>query len=74
MRPTIVIDDDVLIAAKAIVRQVIKASAKLCRNWCATRCDRRRQAKETVYRRCPSREPDVIVTPEIVNPLRSETP
>ena len=73
MRTTIAIDDDVLVAAKAIARQrhqtVGKVVSELARNSlrpAAVLGDRNGVPL------LPVRRPDVIVTPEIINALRDE--
>lgn len=75
MRTTIVIDDDVLTAAKAIARQrnqtVGQVVSELARN--ALRPPAPSGERNGVPL-LPVRKPSVIVTPEIVNALRDETP
>jgi hypothetical protein len=75
MRTTIAIDDDVLAAAKAIARQrnqsIGKVVSELARGslrppppW----------TERNGIRLLPLHQPDAIVTLEIVNALRDETP
>jgi hypothetical protein len=76
MRTTIVIDDDVLTAAKAIARQrnetVGKIVSELARR--SLRPPLRVGAERNGVPLLPVRKAGVIVTPEIVNALRDECP
>ena len=73
MRTTIVIDDDVLITAKAIARQrnqtVGKVVSELARNSLQPRAIATERNGVPLL---PVRKPGVIVTTEIVNELRDE--
>ncbi len=75
MRTTLSIDDDVLLAAKAIARQrnetVGKVVSSLARN--ALR-PRTKGGERNGVPLLPVRKTGVIVTPEIVNALRDEAP
>ncbi len=75
MRTTLAIDDDVLMAAKAIAHQTRKTIGEVVSDLA------RRSLRPPVARAerngvplLPVREAGVIVTPEIVNKLRDELP
>ena len=75
MRTTLSIDDDVLLAAKAIARQknrtIGKVVSELARNALRPPVA---AAERNGVPLLPVRRPDAIVTPEIVNALRDELP
>ena len=75
MRTTLVIDDDVLSAAKAIARQrnqtVGKVVSELARKSLQPPAA---SAERNGVPLLPVRQAGVIVTPEIVNALRDELP
>jgi len=75
MRTTIVIDDDVLAAARAIARQrnqtVGKIVSELARH---SLCPPTRSTERNGVPLLPVRRPAAIVTLEIVNALRDELP
>jgi hypothetical protein len=75
MRTTLAIDDDVLAAAKAIARQrnqtIGKAVSELAR--CALRPPANLAERNGVPL-LPVRKPGIIVTAELVNALRDESP
>jgi hypothetical protein len=73
MRTTLTIDDDVLIAAKAIAQQTNQTIGEIVSNLARTAL---RPKTRTLERNgiplLPVRNPEAIVTPEIVNALRDE--
>ena len=75
MRTTLVIDDDVLTAAKAIARQrnetVGRIVSELARKSLRTPMAARERNGVPLL---PVRKAGVIVTPELVNTLRDELP
>jgi hypothetical protein len=75
MRTTIAIDDDVLLAAKAIARQqnqtIGKVVSELARNSLRPPADSTERSGVPLL---PMRRPDAVVTLAIVNALRDELP
>jgi hypothetical protein len=75
MRTTLTIDDDLLIAAKAIAQQTNQTIGEIVSNLARTAL---RPKTRTMERNgiplLPVRNPEAIVTPEIVNALRDELP
>lgn len=75
MRTTIVIDDDVLAAAKAIARQknqtIGKTVSELARNSLRPPAA---PAERNGIPLLPVREPNAVVTLDVVNALRDELP
>jgi hypothetical protein len=73
MRTTLTIDDDVLIAAKAIARQTNQTIGEIVSNLARTALRPKTQPLErNGIPLLPVRNPEAIVTPEIVNALRDE--
>ena len=77
MRTTLTIDDDVLVAAKAIARQrnqpIGKVVSELARNSLRPPADSA-SAERNGVPLLPVRKAGIVVTPEIVNALRDELP
>jgi hypothetical protein len=73
MRTTLTIDDDVLTAAKAIAQQTNRTIGEVMSNLvrAALRPTTRAMERNGIPL-LPVRNPDAIVTPEIVNALRDE--
>lgn len=75
MRTTLVIDDDVLTAAKAIAKQsnktVGQVVSELARHSLRPKTERKERHGIPLL---PVRKAGTIVTPEIVNALRDELP
>jgi hypothetical protein len=75
MRTTLTIDDDVLTAAKAIARQTDRTIGEVVSDLARTTLRPNIQPRErNGIPLLPIRNPDAIVTPEIVNALRDELP
>jgi hypothetical protein len=75
MRTTLTIDDDVLTAAKAIARQTDRTIGEVVSDLARTALRPKTQPQErNGIPLLPVRNPDAIVTPEIVNALRDELP
>lgn len=75
MRTTIVIDDDVLSAAKAIARQKNQTIGKVVSNLARNSLHRPQPAAErNGVPLLPVSRPDAIVTLDVVNGLRDELP
>ena len=73
MRMTILIDGDVLTAAKASGVKGTEPSVKLCRSWRAICCERQRpQASETLCRCCRSASRVSSSQRKFVNVFRDE--
>ncbi len=75
MRTTLAIDDDVLTAARAIARQTNRTLGEVVSDL-ARRALRPPAAgsERNGVPLLPVRAPGVVVTPEVVNALRDETP
>jgi hypothetical protein len=75
MRTTLAIDDDVLTAAKAIARQKNQTVGRVLSELARTSLHRPRpETERSGVPLLPVRNPDAIVTLDIVNALRDETP
>jgi hypothetical protein len=75
MRTTLTIDDDVLTAAKAIARQTDRTIGEVVSELARTALRPKTQPRErNGIPLLPVRNPDAIVTLEIVNALRDELP
>jgi len=75
MRTTIIIDDDVLAAAKAIARQKNQTIGKVVSTLARNSLHRPQPARErNGVPLLAVRRPDAIVTLEVVNALRDELP
>lgn len=73
MRTTLTIDDDVLMAAKAIARQTNKAVGEVVSELARAALHPARSGSErNGVPLLPTRAPGTIVTPELVNALRDE--
>lgn len=73
MRTTLTIDDDVLIAAKAIARQTDRTIGEVLSDLARVALrPKTKQRERNGIPLLPVRNPDAIVTPEIVNALRDE--
>jgi hypothetical protein len=73
MRTTLTIDDDVLTAAKAIAQQTNQTIGEVVSNLVRTALrPKTRVMERNGIALLPVRNPDAIVTPEIVNALRDE--
>jgi len=75
MRTTLALDDDVLTAAKAIARQKKQTVGRVVSELARQSLHPRRSAAErNGVPLLPVRQPDTIVTLDIVNALRDELP
>ena len=75
MRTTVAIDDDVLIAAKAIARQCNKTLGEVLSDLARTALrPPANGAERNGILLLPIRNPDAIVTLDVVNDLRDEAP
>ena len=75
MRTTLTIDDDVLVAAKAIARQKNKALGEVVSELArAALHPPRAGAERNGVPLLPTRATGTIVTPDLVNALRDEEP
>jgi hypothetical protein len=73
MRTTLTIDDDVLVAAKAIARQTDRTIGEVLSDLArATLRPKTKRQERNGIPLLPVRNPNAIVTPEIVNALRDE--
>ncbi len=75
MRTTLTIDDDVLTAAKAIAQQTDRTIGEVLSDLARSALRPKSQVRErNGIQLLPVRNPQAIVTPEIVNRLRDELP